>query len=96
MFFRIQDPGFLGSKFFWDQAFQGPGFPGSRFFWVQVSQGPGFSGSGSRVHIQGPGRGFRSSLNKTLGFYNNPYLHIYSICLKTRCVFINRNSVLAD
>ena len=57
-----QGSGFSGSKFFRVQVFQGPGISGSSFFWVQDFQGPGFSVSGSRVWVQGPGPGFRSSL----------------------------------
>ena len=37
-----------------------------------------------------------SKIIKTPGFYDNAHLRIYSICFKTRCVFINRNSVFAD
>ena len=48
-------PGFSGSRFVRVQVFQGPGFSESRFFRVQ---GPG---SGSRVQVQGPVPGFRTS-----------------------------------
>ena len=36
------------------------------FFKVQVFQGPGFQGPGSRIQVQDPGPGFRSSLQKQL------------------------------
>ena len=54
-------PCFSRSRFFRVQVLQCPGFSGSRFFRVQVLQGPGFQGLGSRVWIQCPGPGFRSS-----------------------------------
>ena len=66
LFHVFQDSYFSGSRFFRVQVFQIPGFSGSRFsesrfFRVLVFQGPGFLGSGSRVRVQGPGPGFRSS-----------------------------------
>ena len=64
-------PRFSGSRFFTVQVLQDPGFSGSSFFRIQVFQDPGFSGSRffrvrSRVQIQGPSPGFRSSHFKTV------------------------------
>ena len=72
LFHVFQDSCISGSTFFRLQVFLGPffsgsRFSGSRFFKVQVFQGPSFSRSRYfRVRVQGPGTGFRSSLEKQL------------------------------
>ena len=37
-----------------------------------------------------------SKIVKTHAVYENSHLHICSICFKTRCFFVNRNSVFPD
>ena len=74
----ISIPCFSGSRFFRVQVFQDPGFSGSRFlgcrfFRFQACQGPGFSGSGSRVQVQSPGPGFRSSLGSPANWLATSY-----------------------